>query len=85
MANVHYVASSLGLGQFQAPWHLLYWVYWLKLYVQCWLILVFRWLKTHIIKVVPRFENISSAKQTPHHGVLTMKVAQHNTKSNNDH
>jgi hypothetical protein len=36
-------------------------------------------------KVVPMLENISSAKQTPQHGVLTMKVVQYKIKSNDDH
>ena len=36
-------------------------------------------------KVIPRLENISSAKQSPHPGLLTMKVVQRKTKSNDDH
>jgi hypothetical protein len=38
-----------------------------------------------MIKVVPVLENILSVKQTPQHGVLTMKVVQCKIKSNDNH
>jgi uncharacterized pyridoxamine 5'-phosphate oxidase family protein len=37
-------------------------------------------IKKNMIKVVPMLENISSAKQTPQHNILTTKVVQSKIK-----